>query len=509
MKNEEMFAFINDSCTVSAPNVLSRLTFDAAEEYKNTVTPVKSSKGYVKAAAIYAAACLIVAMIIPFIIGKVGVPDNPPASTTAQPILPGVASTTQNDDTVPDQKTINAADINAVYNGVDPETLPEKVTLEEVEKIIAAARLAYDDYDVIILSDGTEITTDVKKPDINVDELEYIYKGEPVHEQYKEYFGRLYLIVKDAVLARFSERSAGVFSLDHPSITNKIIAPHITNKVYSTFCVTDIEGSGYENAGEVYDEMISSFLYLRNSNYQIADVIWLSGICDDEGCVEKVSFSSKDNADATANEMLFPTEEECTILAAELADERTVMIRKAFRKGLAEGRLPEIDYNKYEYFYDEVWDETSDTFVFRIDYRLLSYIYCEGDIYPIDIDLPVYLVSNVRECDPDRNGINDLLIYGTWGSGVYGFSVAYFDMNTKTILEIYVGSSQYLIIQNTTDDDGEPWYPVMVSYAFGEGLYYIGDLVYTDEGLTIELLDDIDSVLEDKTLLQGILIGVS
>jgi len=186
MKNDAMFNMIKGSCTATAPEILSKLSFDAAAEYKDTVAAPSPKKSYIKAAVVYAAACLVIAVAIPFIIGNVSDKEpSVPSSSVAE-------------------KSINAEDINEIYNKVDPDTLPQEVTVEEVEKIIEAARRAYDDYNVVILSGGTKITTTPKKPDITEDDLEGMFYGDERILEYKEYFDNMNLIIYDAISARFS-----------------------------------------------------------------------------------------------------------------------------------------------------------------------------------------------------------------------------------------------------------------------------------------------------------------
>ena len=77
MKNNDMFRLIAESCTVSAPDRLPELTFEAAEPYRNTTPKISAKKNYITAAVIYAAACIAVLVIIPFIIGGGHGPDDP------------------------------------------------------------------------------------------------------------------------------------------------------------------------------------------------------------------------------------------------------------------------------------------------------------------------------------------------------------------------------------------------------------------------------------------------
>ncbi len=96
MKNEEMFGMIKESCTATAPDILPRLSFAAAEEYKNTVPASSPTKSYIKAAVIYAAACLVLVIALPFIIGNVTEhePTKPGAPITEQ-MKPPVTETTE------------------------------------------------------------------------------------------------------------------------------------------------------------------------------------------------------------------------------------------------------------------------------------------------------------------------------------------------------------------------------------------------------------------------------
>lgn len=77
MKNNEMFTLIAESCTVSAPDTLPGLTFEAAEAWRNTTPKISAKKNYITAGVIYAAACIAVLIAIPFIIGGGHGTDNP------------------------------------------------------------------------------------------------------------------------------------------------------------------------------------------------------------------------------------------------------------------------------------------------------------------------------------------------------------------------------------------------------------------------------------------------
>ncbi|MBE6708041.1 MAG: WG repeat-containing protein [Ruminococcaceae bacterium] len=282
MKNDAMFNMIKGSCTATAPEILSKLSFDAAAEYKDTVAAPSPKKSYIKAAVVYAAACLVIAVAIPFIIGNVSDKEpSVPSSSVAE-------------------KSINAEDINEIYNKVDPDTLPQEVTVEEVEKIIEAARRAYDDYNVVILSGGTKITTTPKKPDITEDDLEGMFYGDERILEYKEYFDNMNLIIYDAISARFSENSTCIIEpMDY------------TSPPYASFWVLDLEATAFT------DSEIIEHLMFENGNENIryfCDII-AYGL----GNGEKYYFA---HYTETLGEetMLFPTKEEYAILTAELPE---------------------------------------------------------------------------------------------------------------------------------------------------------------------------------------------
>ncbi len=280
MKNDVMFNMIKGSCTATAPEILSKLSFDAAAEYKDTVPVSSVKKSYIKAAVVYAAACLVIAVAIPFIIMNV---------REKEPPVPSASVT---------EKSINAEDINEIYNKVDSKSLPQKVTVEEVEKIIEASRLAYDDYDVIVLSDGTKITTTPKKPDITEDDLEGMFYGDERLLEYKKYFDNMMHVIYDAISARFSENSTRIFEpMDYAS------------PPYASFWVLDLEATAFT------DSEIIEYLMFENGNENIR--YFCDIIAYGFGSGEKHYFAHYTETVGTET-MLFPTKEEYEILCAEL-----------------------------------------------------------------------------------------------------------------------------------------------------------------------------------------------
>ncbi len=96
MKNKDVIEMIRESCTVSAPDKFHILNYADAEQYKNSTPKISAKKNYITAAVIYAAACVAVIIVLPFIIGGNVDPDKP------VPAVSGEETTDPYDDTVYD-----------------------------------------------------------------------------------------------------------------------------------------------------------------------------------------------------------------------------------------------------------------------------------------------------------------------------------------------------------------------------------------------------------------------
>lgn len=180
---------------------MGELDVELMREHIEWKLPTKAQKlrRYALAVAAYAAAVVMVAVILPFLIGK---GDDPAPKPGDDPIVTETHSPQPED---PDLTEINAADINRVYNGVDPKDLPTNVSLDEVYDIINAAVQAYGDYDIVVLENGDRLRTLPKDPHITFAELGKDGMMTDAAMEYLEYNKNVFYVVRDALVSRFPE----------------------------------------------------------------------------------------------------------------------------------------------------------------------------------------------------------------------------------------------------------------------------------------------------------------
>lgn len=247
--------------------------------------PTKAQKirKYAMAAAIYAAACLVVAIILPFIIGHGEDPSPVPGND------PVKVETTDPAVTDPEVRQIKVADIDTVYNGVDSENLSDKVTLDEVKAIISAARQAYADYDVIVLADGTLMPTKAKLSDYTLAQIEKMTDDarDMLFEEYKVYFDNMLAVVEEMLEVRFPENSIYRRNLDDDTC----------------YFVLNLPDTGYVTAEEMFDPIKERDDDLYREWLYISDLI-------DPGTLYYL------DSNAEEREMLYPTAEEYEIRKA-------------------------------------------------------------------------------------------------------------------------------------------------------------------------------------------------
>lgn len=186
-------------------DAMSMIDEDLITSHIRKKHPTKAQRihRYVMAAGIYAAAILVVAVILPFVIGHGEDPKPVPGND------PVTVETVVREPDDPEVRQINVTDIDARYNGTDPENLSDKVALDEVKAIISAARQAYAEYDVIVLTDGTLLPTKAKLQDYTLEQLEELAedKRDTLYEEYSEYFESMFTVIEEMLDLRFPENS--------------------------------------------------------------------------------------------------------------------------------------------------------------------------------------------------------------------------------------------------------------------------------------------------------------
>lgn len=249
---------------------------------KKCPTGADRAKRYAMAAGIYAAAIIAVAVILPFVIRHGEDPKPIPGDD------PVVAESSADRTDEPEVRQIDVADIDAKYNGTDPEKQSDKVTLDEVKAIISAARQAYAEYDVIVLTDGTLLPTKAKLQDLDV-ELNELYEHErnTLFEEYDEYFNNVFTVIEEMLDIRFPDNSR--YERDDPE-----------NYGLPGMYAMNLADTGFATAGE-----------LANAG----DDVYAEWIMTDLMNAKTVHyFDSNSTEDET--ELLYPTAEEFEIWQA-------------------------------------------------------------------------------------------------------------------------------------------------------------------------------------------------
>ncbi len=162
----------------------------------------------------------------------------------------------------------------------------------------------------------------------------------------------------------------------------------------------------------------------------------------------------------------------------------------ALERGIAEGRIKDRKYDKKELrIIYPAEDTEEDMYVFMFASSRSSFVYSDGEAYPISTSVPVYMSEVIQPCDIDGNGKDDLLIYGTWGSGVAGFNLFYFDSNTKTMTELFSSAFHSVRVVEETDENGKMKYSIYTGFyrSSDEGIY-IGTLEYENGKIVTNLI---------------------
>ena len=182
-------------------DAMAEVDEDLLSAHVQVKKPTKTQKirKYAGAAAIYVAACLVVALLLPFIIGN---EENPESQPGEKPIVTETHSPVTDD---PEAKKINVADIYKTYCDVTAEMMEQSVTIDEVNNIITAVEKAYAEYDFIIMRNESIMETTPKKSDVKFSDLKETGEDDSMIEQYHKYHANVLEIIWDALEARLPE----------------------------------------------------------------------------------------------------------------------------------------------------------------------------------------------------------------------------------------------------------------------------------------------------------------
>jgi len=483
MKDTEIIGKVRPLYDVKEPDVLSKLSFDDVDMVKSE--PPKLKGRYISAAVIYVAACLVIALVIPFIIAGVG---NKKPDPTAS--VPSTDEVIDNGDTVYPAPEVN---------------ITEKVP-REYHEVLRRYRSAVE-----AIVTGDVIVKDGKKysPYEPVHEFsEGMYTAELAMEKPdEEKFGyalqdlngdkiyELILLGKNDVLLEIYgivDGKAVLVESFNPEYRGVIMAQGF---IYTR---TEASNSGYSCIGYMYDGNGGLTSLFEHGIYKK----------DGERCFyraenggERVDISQPDYLSlykkypeipefgCTENSLAYKLK--YTSIAPPLRDKMMVAIERA----IEQGRIEDRNYDKGRFGIIKINRKTG-LYVIMADY--VSFVHCDGEVYPIPSNVPVYTAGFAVACDLDKNGKEDLFIQGRWGSGVDGHSLIYFDANTKEFTELYADAFRWVNVVEETNDDGE----TMWSLYTGRRDIFVGTVGYENgeivldlikEGTLVEIVEELES----------------
>ena len=460
MTNKEVIEIIRSECSAVAPDRFASLNYEEAEKYKDTVPKASVKRNYIAAAAIYAAACAVVLLIIPFIIG--GGDIEPPVVPGNNPPVTDTAIVTESEKYEPDIVRSDDTVMNEFFATLDRAVRDGRITQEHNKNECVEVTSTE-----VFEKTGARIFTFVDTY------YTYIYAD-----------GDVYGVLRNGQL----HSVPGMLVCDHDGNGREDILLAVswidkTLNEKTSFYFFDMET---KTDGPMY----KVFSGQRTVRREISDY----------GTVRYAVTDVSYFADTDRRFVMLPVSEgtvyghldfdETSIALIEFDPAREKVI-PALEKGVAEERIPAADYwtGSLNCYYDS--DSSTDLFAFKIDPKdsgWREYVYMDGDVYNIASTGPSYYgIESVKICDMDKNGIDDLWIYCSFGSGMHYYAISYFDANTKTVIPFHIQNSYLgprVYIKEKIADDGE------VSFGLYTDIkeYYLGTVEYADGKFTTNLI---------------------
>lgn len=469
---------------VKVPDVLSSLDFDKVE--MEEAQPMSVKRKYVSAAVIYAAACLAVMLILPFIIGDgVGHPKPNPGNK--------VTGTETETEISPDNnfKVYPAPDVN-IADEV-PEEYHEILIRyrSAVEAIVTGNTIDVDGFIGSPYEPVHAFTSGMYEAGLAVDDPTAFKFGYSLKDMNGDGTPELLLITENHVLLELYsivDGEAKLLDYFRPRYTGVVLA---TNRLYTygsggagvyTYTISKYDGEGnlmphLEFGSDISDN--SQYYYKAKDGGEREIISEGNFIGLVEQYPEIPAFSGEDN--------IFDLQVKYYTIAPMIKDKFIAALKLA----IAEGKIEDIDFEDEDIICaTDPYARDSDISVFSLTkgYPTIVFIYSDGEISHFNVELPVYMLGDVQYCDVDRNGKEDLLIYGCWGSGVYGFSVIYFDTNTNTMTELFGGSFLRVRIEEEIGENGETRYSIYSGYYNESNSFYIGTLEYANGHIETDLI---------------------
>jgi len=456
MTNKDVIDIIRNECCAVAPDRFASLNFAEAEKYKNTVPKVSIKKNYIAAAAIYAAACIVVLLIIPFIIG--GGDVEPPVLPGKNPGFTDTTSVAETEKYKPDLVQSDDAVMNEFFAAFD--------------RAVADGR--------IINEQNKEECVEVTPTDVYEETGARLFTFADTYYTYIYADGEVYGIPRNGQL----NSVPGVVPCDYDGNGRNdlmLAVPWIKKTLsdHTTICVFDMETKTTESANRLLSGL-RTLLRKTDDNgdvrYDVSDVTYF------------VDTDRRFVMIPVAGDIIYGNigYRDKKVLFAEFDPVREKVLT-AFRKGHAEGRLEEIDFWKPEVNIIGDADISSEFFAFTLENGYGTYVYCNGNVFLTESYMGAYNVYNTQICDMDKNGIDDLILYGSFGSGLSYYSITYFDssMRKDVTLLVYPNlNAPSVYIEEKTDDNGEVYFELYTSI----DEYYLGTVEYRDGKFTTDLI---------------------
>lgn len=477
MRDNDIIEKIHKIYDQKEPDVLSRLDFSKVE--MKTVPEKSLNKRYFSAAAVYAAACLVIAIVLPFLIGGRGDEPKPvPSNSDVRTETSGEENNAPKSDDTNSPLEVNIVDgVPEEYHEV---LVRYRSAVEAIVKnnIVENDGKLYSPYEPVhyLTAGMCEAGQAMKSPetekygyslkDMNGDgtpELLLITENHVLLEIYSIVDGEAQMV------EYFWPRYTGVVLT-----TNRIYTHGSNGAGYDTYTLSKYDGDGkfvpyLEFGSDVSDDGQYYYKVTDGGEREIITEKNFLSLC--ERYPEIPVFAGEDN--------VFDLDVEYHSISPTIMDK----FMKALERGVEEGRIEDRNYNRDKL--DEIKNintETTDIHAFMFYDIHRVFVYSDGEAYPVTSELPVYMVSSVQTCDVDKNGKDDLLMYEMWGSGVPGNGLSYFDSGTKTVTSLHSGILGILTVEEETNSNGD------VQYSLYYGRHYIGRLKYENGKIVTDLI---------------------
>ena len=464
MRDNDIIDALRKTYDKKEPDVLKKLDFSAVE--MKSAPEKKLNRRYVYAGITYAAACLVVIAVLPFLIGGGGdepVNPNPAQSVTA---TDKDVETTGRNDTIEDEAVTDSF-------------------FAALEKAVADGRIK-GEFD---RNDCFDITTE----ELLADTGARIFKFASTNDCFIYAFGEAYAI-------RNGDGVLGISGATGWDYNGDGVCDILMTTPYTT------TGALLRTNVDLFDMSMKSLI---SSRVVLTYHAGVAKSADEEGVERYHIYDAHYSVDTTRRMLAVPYLDKeahgyISYENKELAfvkyddydpDKTDPEVMEAFLealdKAIEAGKVSGIE-NVYDYVKSDVYEvnavkgRATDLHVFM--YHSFAFIYCDGEVYTVPISVIRGHSKAVMYSDVDNNGKSDLILYGTYGSGIIKYDVVWFDTEAKTFTYIYDRSRYYVEVTEEADADaGRLVYKVYQSKTgrADDNMDLVGWLEYKDGKLTV------------------------